>query len=217
MMVEKDPWRHECLTMFLETQGFEMVLERPDAVIVNLCRRSTEAADAVHALKASWPNAKVLAFVNEVGAHTVFPCLVLGVGGILAYDATKKELAAALRAVLHGSLWVPRELLAGWVERVVESGLPGLPFPMAPGSARRDVFTKSEWRVLEKLADGLSNKEIAKASHVSAATVKFHIRKLLRKTGGKDRHGLAQMYRQMASDQEIVRSPALTSPTLALT
>ena len=46
-MVEKDPWRHECLAVFLETQGFEVVTERPDVVVVNLCRRSTEAAEAV--------------------------------------------------------------------------------------------------------------------------------------------------------------------------
>ena len=214
-MVEKDPWRNECLAMFLETQGFEIVSEGPDVVLVNLCRRSTEAADAVHALKASWPSAKVLAFVNEVGAHTVFPCLVLGVSGILAYDAAKNELSAALRAVLHGSLWVPRELLAGWVERVVESGLPGLPLQM-PGSGRGDVFTKSEWRVLEKVADGLSNKEIAKACHVSAATVKFHIRKLLRKTGGKDRHGLAQIYREIETGQATVKSQPSVPPALAL-
>ena len=193
LIVESDPWRKECLSVFLTSHGFEVVAGAPEIILVNLCRRSGESADAVKELKTSWPAARIVAFVNELGAHTVFPCLVLGVSGIVAYDVSKKELLAALRTVLADSLWVPKELLAGWVESVVRQGV-ALTVPEGP-----DVFTAAEWRVLEGIARTLSNKEIARLSHVTESTVKFHVRKLLRKTGAKDRHALARIYRDAAA------------------
>lgn len=197
LLVEKDAWRKESLAAFLESRGFQLVTAEPDAIVVNLCRRSSEASDAVHALRADWPDARVVAFVNEIGAHTVFPCLVLSINGVLAYDAGKDELVAALRAVLAGSLWVPRELLAGWVEQVVKHGLRGVPVELAPIAGPSDVFTPSEWKVLRSLDRDYSNKEIASACGISESTVKFHIGKLLRKTGAQDRRGLTRMYREM--------------------
>jgi DNA-binding NarL/FixJ family response regulator len=200
LVVEKDLWRKESLVSFLAERGFQVVETEPDVLLVNLCRRSSEASEVVRALKADWPEARVVAFVNEIGAHTVFPCLVLSVNGVLAVDAGKEELVAALRAVLVGSLWVPRELLAGWVQQVVKQGLRGVPFEIPAPSGVADVFTRSEWKVLKALDLDFSNKEIAKACGVSESTVKFHIGKLLRKTGARDRRGLTRMYREMAGD-----------------
>lgn len=197
LLVEKDLWRRESLAAFLESRLFQLVSAEPDVILVNLCRRSSEASDAVHALRAEWPEARVVAFVNEIGAHTVFPCLVLNINGVLAYDAGKDELVAALRAVLAGSLWVPRELLAGWVQQVVRHGLRGVPVELASIAGHSDVFTPSEWKVLRSLDRDFSNKEIARACGISESTVKFHIGKLLRKTGAQDRRGLTRMYREM--------------------
>lgn len=204
LVEERDLWRKESLVSFLSERGFQVVETEPDAVLVNLCRRSSEAAEVVRGLKAEWPEARVVAFVNEIGAHTVFPCLVLNVNGVLAVDAGKEELAAALRAVLVGSLWVPRELLAGWVQQVVRQGLRGIPHEFSSPVGVADVFTRSEWKVLKALDLDFSNKEIAKSCGVSESTVKFHIGKLLRKTGAHDRRGLTRMYREMAG--EIRRS-----------
>ena len=53
--------------------------------------------------------------------------------------------------------------------------------------------------VLALLAEGLSNKEIGNRLHVTEATVKFHVGKLLRKTGAKDRRGLARTYQELAA------------------
>lgn len=200
LLVEKDHWRRESLASFLESRGFQMENSHPDVILVNLCRRSSEASDAVHALREEWPDARVVAFVNEIGAHTVFPCLVLNINGVLAYDAAQEELIAALRAVLVGSLWVPRELLSGWVQQVVRQGIRGIPSEISPITGTGDIFTRSEWKVLKALDLDFSNKEIAKACGVSESTVKFHIGKLLRKTGAHDRRGLTRMYREMLAD-----------------
>ncbi len=199
LLAESDPWRRESLASFLSAEGFDVVSDNPEIILVNLCRRSTEASASVEALKSAWPAASVVAFVTEVGPHTVFPCLLVGVKGILAFDAGRSEVVAALRGVLAGALWVPRQLLSGWIERVVKDGLRGVTGPLGRVGGSGDIFTKSEWRILQALADELSNKEIGKRLHVTEATVKFHVGKLLRKTGARDRRGLARTYHEMAA------------------
>ncbi len=212
LLVESDPWRRESLASFLRAEGFAEVSEKPDIILVNLCRRSAEASASVDGLKSAWPGAWIVAFVTEVGAHTVFPCLLLGAKGILPFDASRSEIVAALRAVLAGSLWVPRQLLSGWVERVVKEGLRGVPSYLGPAGGAGDIFTKSEWRILQALAEELSNKEIGKRLHVTEATVKFHIGKLLRKTGAKDRRGLARIYKETAGSKSDWPDPATAAP-----
>lgn len=199
LLDEGDPWRRESLVSFLSTEGFDEVSENPDIILVNLCRRSAEASASLEALKSKWPDAAIVAFVTEVGPHTVFPSLLLGVKGIVPFDASRSEVVAALRAVLAGSLWVPRQLLSVWVEQVVKDGLRGLRTSQGRTSGARDIFTKSEWLILQALSEELSNKDIGKRLNVTEATVKFHIGKLLRKTGAKDRRGLARTYREIAA------------------
>jgi DNA-binding NarL/FixJ family response regulator len=155
-----------------------------------------------------------VAFVTEVGPHTVFPCLLVGVKGILPFDAGRREIVAALRAVLAGSLWVPRQLLSNWVERVVKEGLWGVPGFLGPVGGASEIFTKSEWRILEALAEELSNKDIGKRLHVTEATVKFHIGKLKRKTGAKDRRGLARIYNEIAAGSTAPAVPDGGSPPI---
>jgi DNA-binding NarL/FixJ family response regulator len=214
LLAESDPWRRESLASFLRAEGFAEVSEKPDIILVNLCRRSMEASASVEGLKSAWPGASIVAFVTEVGPHTVFPCLLVGVKGILPFDASRREIVAALRAVLAGSLWVPRLLLSSWVERVVKEGLRGVPGFLGPVGGANEIFTKSEWRILEALAEELSNKDIGKRLHVTEATVKFHIGKLKRKTGAKDRRGLARIYNEIAAGSTAPAVPDGGSPPL---
>lgn len=208
LLVEKDIWRRESLSSFLARNGFPLVDDRPDIALVNLCRRTSEAAETVEELRERWPDIRIVAFVNEIGPHTVFPCLLLNVNGVLAVDAGRDEILAALHAVLAGSLWVPRELLAGWVQQVVRYGLKGAPGALTPIESPSDVFTRSEWKVLQSLDRDFSNKEIARACGISESTVKFHVGKLLRKTGARDRRGLTRMYREIVASRRRELSSA---------
>jgi len=199
LLAENDPWRRESLASFLLTEGFAEVSKKPEIIVVNLCRRSAEASASVEGFKTAWPDASIVAFVTEVGPHTVFPCLLAGVKGILPFDAARSEIVTALRTVLAGSLWVPRQLLSGWVERVLKEGLRGGPGPLGPVQGAGEIFTKSEWQILQALAEELPNKAIGKRFNVTEGTVKFHIGKLLRKTGAKDRRGLARVYNEITA------------------
>lgn len=192
LLIDSDPWRGESLRRFLLEHKFRVVLEErspviPEIILLNLCERAGEVKIRVQRLRETFPDAKIVAFVREVDSHTVFPCLLLGVKGILAYDASPQEILAAMTCVISGSIWSPRAVLSQWIDRIAALGLT---------EATQRAFTPSEHRVLDGVRDELSNKEIARRLGVTEATVKFHVGKLLKKTGTKDRRDLARFVRE---------------------
>ncbi len=199
LLVDSDPWRREGIAALLSARGFLLVPDAPNVALVNLSRRAAEAAETVEALKKQWPELRVVGVVNEIAAHTVFPALVMGIHGVLAYDAKKEEIVASLRAVAGGSIWVPRGLLESWVERVVAHGVRSIAVAAPPPADPSGVFTRSQWRILEALDEELSNKQIALRLNISETTVKFHVGQLLRKTGAKSRRELARIHHEIVA------------------
>ncbi|MEO6327041.1 MAG: response regulator transcription factor [Thermoanaerobaculia bacterium] len=201
LLIDSDPWRRESLKKFLLEHKFRVATEEepellPEIILLNLCERAGEVKIRVERLRTGLPDAKIVAFVREVDSHTVFPCLLLGVKGILAYDATPEEILAAMSCVASGSIWSPRAVLSQWIDRIATLGLT---------EATDRAFTPSEHRVLGGVRDELSNKEIARQLGITEATVKFHVGKLLRKTGTKDRRDLARFVRETvpATDKRL--------------
>ncbi len=202
LLVESDPWRAESLRAFLAADGFEVVTDTAgggpvDVALLNLADAEGELRERVEALRTTRPTLKLAAFVRRVEADTVFPCLLLGVKGIVPFDAPKEEIRQALACVLEGSLWTPRPVLSQWIDRIVSMGL---------GESPDRAFTSSERRVLSGLREDLSNKEIARRLGVTEATVKFHVGKLLRKTGSRDRRELARFVRETVPTGAAVRN-----------
>ena len=187
LLLESDPWRRESLVAFLAAEGFDVTTEdaaaepEPEFVLVGLGDEPGSPTARIERIRTRHPEAKVVAFVREVNARTTFPCLMAGVKGILPQSAGAAELRHAIRCIREGSLWTPRAVLSEWVERVARLGL-------SAGAA----FTRSEQRVLEAVREELSNKDIARRLGVTEATVKFHVGKLLKKTGAADRRELAR-------------------------
>lgn len=100
-----------------------------------------------------------------------------GVRGLLLRDAEGATLAAGLEAVAHGLLVVDRELagsLTAWL-------------PPRPVEALAEPLTPRELEVLQSLAEGLANKEIARRLEISEHTVKFHVNAILGKLGAQSR------------------------------
>ena len=186
LLLEADPWRRESLVAFLGSEGFDVAIDDatgtpPEFVLVDLADESGSPTARIEKIRTRFPEAKLVVFVREVNARTTFPCLMAGVKGILPHSAGSAELRNAIRCIREGSLWTPRAVLSEWVERVARLGI-------GAGSA----FTRSEQRVLEAVRDELPNKEIARRLGITEATVKFHVGKLLKKTGASDRRELAR-------------------------
>ena len=205
LLLERDPWRRESLVAFLAGEGFDVGTEEtepapePEFVFLDLADEPGSPVARIERVRSRHPDAKVIVFVPEVNARTTFPCLMAGVKGVLPHVAGASELRLAIRCVREGSLWTPRAVLSEWVDRVSRLGL-------GAGS----VFTRSEQRVLDAVRDELSNKEIARRLGVTEATVKFHVGKLLKKTGAADRRELARFASETLP--ALAGSPAAEPP-----
>ncbi|WP_040156258.1 response regulator transcription factor [Mobilicoccus massiliensis] len=113
----------------------------------------------------------------------VFAALKAGAAAFLLKDAGPAELLTAIRAVHRGDAVVAPSTTRRLLERVV----PGLPDSGERADARLDVLTDREREVLEAVAKGLTNGEIAATLYLAEATVKTHIGRILAKLDLRDR------------------------------
>ena len=112
----------------------------------------------------------------------VYEALRAGASGFLLKDAPAEELLAAVRVVARGDA-----LLDPAVTKSVIARFAALPSPSDELAARFDELTPREREVLELLARGRSNAEIAQELIVAEGTVKTHVARVLMKLGLRDR------------------------------
>lgn len=167
-----------------ETLRYLPVL-RPDVVIMDLRLPGEDGAETTARIKAAHPGVKVLVLTAEANGEMFRRALAAGADGFLLKDAKAAELAAAILDVAAG-------------QSVVTPSLTGELFAAARGAAEpASPLSEREQQVLQLLADGRTNKEIAAQLFVSEATVKTHVENILRKLGVADRtQAVAEAFRR---------------------
>jgi DNA-binding NarL/FixJ family response regulator len=137
----------------------------------------------------------VLVLTTYADDESLFPALQAGARGYLTKEACAEEIERAIRALHDGRT----HLDAAVQERLVAAVTSPRPAASRPEDPPDDL-TPREIEVLQLIAAGRSNAEIAEALVVSAATVKTHVNRVFHKTGARDRaqavryayeHGLA--------------------------
>ncbi|WP_017570258.1 response regulator [Nocardiopsis halotolerans] len=114
----------------------------------------------------------------------VFAALRLGASGFLLKDAGPRELREAVRTVAAGEALLSPGVTRRVIERLADASV-------APeAAARLDVLTDREREVLALVGRGMSNQEIGGELHLSPATARTHVGRLLAKLGVRDRVGL---------------------------
>lgn len=116
----------------------------------------------------------------------VFAALRAGASGFLLKDARPDELLSAIRSVASGDAVVAPSATRRLLDHVVGS----LPAPAAEPDPRLETLTAREREVLQEVASGASNAEIAASLYMAEATVKTHIGHLFAKLDCRDRVGL---------------------------
>lgn len=140
----------------------------PDVVVMDLHMPVMNGVDATRAITGSQPGVAVLVLTMLEGDDSVFAAVRAGAKGYLLKGADRSEIARALDAVAHGEV-VFSASIAGRV----------LSYFAAGGSAREAVpfpeLTDREREILDLVARGLTNAEIARRLVVSDKTVRNHV------------------------------------------
>ncbi len=135
--------------------------------------------DVLPTLRTVRPGLDVIVTGCNLDDATILKAIAAGAKGCVDESASFSELVRAIRTVRGGSVWVPRRLLAMFVEQAQSSNEQGV--------LVGERFTIREMEVLRMLVAGCSNKEIAAPLGIEERTVKAHVAKLLRKVGVPNR------------------------------
>jgi DNA-binding NarL/FixJ family response regulator len=155
---------------------------RPDVVLMDVRMPGLDGIAATRELLTVSPDAKVVVLTTFEEDDYIFGALSAGASGFLLKRTRPEELIAAIHTVAAGD-----SLLSPSVTRTVIQRVAGQPAPDAGAEARLDELTARERDVLELIARGLSNGEIAATLVIEESTVKTHVRHILRKLRLRDR------------------------------
>src|SRR5215510_5517508 len=154
----------------------------PDVVLMDVRMPDLDGIDATRELFRAAPGIRVLILTTFEEDDYIFGALRAGASGFLLKRTRPEELIAAVRTVAAGD-----SLLSPSVTRRVIERLAQQPTPDLANRAKLDELTARERDVLELVARGLSNREIAAALFVEESTVRTHVKHILMKLDLRDR------------------------------
>ena len=142
----------------------------PDVTLMDLQMPEMDGLDALEAIRQRDPDARIVVLTTYPGDAQVLRALKAGACGYLLKSALRKELLSTIRAVHAGRKALSAEVTYEVAEHVGDE-------PLSP----------MEIRVLQMVADGNSNKDVAGKLGVTEEAVKGQVRNILAKMGANDR------------------------------
>ncbi|ANC29782.1 response regulator [Isoptericola dokdonensis] len=165
-----------------ETAVAAVAAHAPDVLLLDLRMPGTDGIWALETLRDAGADVAVLVLTTFDDDELVLRALTAGARGYLLKDVTLDQLSGAVRSLAAGGTLVAPGITAR-VLRAVRGGA-GV---AAAGPIAPDGLTDRELEVLRLLAQGWSNREIARGLHLAEGTVKNHVSAVLAKLGTRDR------------------------------
>lgn len=175
--------------------------ERPDVIVCDISMPELDGLEATRRLVSEDPEVRVVMLSMHADVAHVKGAFRAGASGYLTKSAAPDELVTALREVLQGRCYLSPAATKGLVRSLVTP-------PEGPGRASADPesppLSPREREVLQQVAKGRSNQQIADCLCISEATVRSHLSRLYDKLDLSNRVELAL---------HAVQSPHLVEPT----
>ena len=148
----------------------EFKKHQPDVTLMDLRLPDMSGIDAMIAIRAEYPEARIILLTTFEGDVEIKRALEAGARGYLLKSMPPKELVEVIRQVHTGKKRIPPQLAAQLAEHMSDEAL-----------------TTREIEVLGQIAGGNRNRDIAEQLFISEETVKVHIKHIMEKLGASDR------------------------------
>lgn len=184
----------EVVGFIVTDPGFLQSLLRhsPHAILIEVNLPDPGAADLARRIRQDLPNTKVLVLTSAYAQDHLLECLAAGVHGCVLEESSVDELQFAIEAVAAGESFCSPKLAFSMCNRLATAAR----FAPPPHPTESFGLTPRELQIIELIADGRSNKEIAKLLSVSLHTVKQHVHNLISKLQVGDRFEAVRLVRQ---------------------
>lgn len=154
-------------------EALEAIREhKPDVAVLDEHMPELRGTDVLQAVQRESLPTRVLMLSASMDSGVVFRAVSNGIGGYLTKDADRERICDVVSAIARGETVIAQEVQAGLVDAV-----------RLREHEDRPTLSPREQEILGLMADGQSAPDIAKALHLSTATVKTHMRNLYEKLG----------------------------------
>jgi DNA-binding NarL/FixJ family response regulator len=151
---------------------------KPNIVLLDLGLANQNSLLLVKSMKSEYPEIKVIVMDLFPIEQDVLQFVEAGVSGFILKDATISEFNKTIRSVASGDKVLPPTMAGSLFSQIIEYGIKELGSTKLIQSVR---MTKREREIVELIAEGLANKEIALRLNISIYTVKSHVHNILEK------------------------------------
>jgi DNA-binding NarL/FixJ family response regulator len=170
LLLGSQPWVERCLAAHSGAEALELTRRyEPNVALVDLFLAGESGADVCTAIRAESPRTRVL-FISGAGRMSPAAAKAAGASGFVSKDLEASELARAVQLVGSGQTLFPTK-----------------------STQPEPLLTEREREVLELIAAGSTNAEIAKRLYLSPHTIKEHTSALYRKLGARNRAEAVQL------------------------
>jgi NarL family two-component system response regulator LiaR len=192
LLADDHPVMRDGLSLVLGTQpDFEVVSEaangdeaialarrtHPDVILMDLEMPGIDGLQAIESIKREFPRIKIIVFTAYFSDEQIVSAMQSGASGYLLKGAPRGELFQAIRTAHAGGMPLEPQVASRLIKRVRGE----------PESGPLLDLTEREREVLQLLAQGMANKQIARELSISLRTAKFHVSSLLLKLNASNR------------------------------
>ena len=163
--------------------------EMPDVILMDIRMPKMDGVQCTKVIKERYPQIKIIILTTFDDDEYVFNALKNGASGYLLKGVSVDELVSAVETVYGGQAMINPDIAAtvlGLFSRMAQSD-----YSIQIQRNQVEELTRSEWKIVEQVGNGLSNKEIAQKLNLSENTVKNYLSNILSKLNLRDRTQLA--------------------------
>lgn len=162
---------------------------KPDVILMDIRMPKMDGVQCTKIIKENYPNIKIIILTTFDDDEYVYNALKYGASGYLLKGVSIDDLVKAIHTVYSGRAMINPDI-ATKVVKLFSQMAKGYN-PIEVGKKEVEELTKTEWKIIEQVAYGFSNKEIADTLNLSEGTVRNYLSTILSKLKLRDRTQLA--------------------------